>query len=48
MAFRILFAIIAFFDLNINQMDVKIAFLYRLIDKLVYIDILKNFKIETN
>lgn len=32
MAFRVLFAIAAFFDLDIDQMDVKTAFLYGLID----------------
>lgn len=32
MAFRVLFAIAAYYDLDIDQMDVKIAFLYGLID----------------
>lgn len=32
MAFKVLFAIAAFLDLDINQIDVKTAFLYSLID----------------
>lgn len=32
MTFQILFVIIVFYDLDINQMDVKIAFLYNFID----------------
>lgn len=42
MAFRVLFAIAAFFDLEIDQMDVKTAFLYGLIDQLVYVEIPKG------
>lgn len=48
MAFRILFAIAAFFDLDINQMDVKTAFLYGSIDQLVDVHILKASKTEAN
>lgn len=48
MAFRVLFAIAAFFDLDINQIDVKTAFLYGLIDQLVYVDIPKGSELETN
>lgn len=48
MTFQVLFAIIAFFDLDIKQMDDKIAFLYSFIDQLVYINILKKLEIETN
>ncbi len=46
MAFRVLFAIAAYFDLDIDQMDVKTAFLYRLIDQLVYVDIPKGSESE--
>lgn len=38
MAFRVLFAIAAYFDLDIDQMDVKTAFLYGLIDQLIYVE----------
>ncbi len=46
MAFRILFALAAFFDLDINQMDVKTAFLYGLIDQLIYMQISKGTETE--
>lgn len=42
MAFRTLFALAAFFDLDIDQMDVKTAFLYSLIDQLIYMEIPKS------
>ncbi len=48
MAFRVLFAIAAYYDLNIDQMDVKIAFLYSLIDQLVYVQIPKGLEDSTN
>lgn len=48
MAFRVLFAIAAYFDLDIDQMDVETAFLYGLIDQLVYVDIPKSTKSEEN
>lgn len=48
MVFRVSFAIIAFFNLNINQMDIKIAFLYGFINQLIYIDILKSSKTKAN
>ena len=48
MAFRVLFAIAAFFDLDIDQMDVKTAFLYGLIDQLVYVEIPKGRETEAN
>ena len=48
MAFRIFFAITAFFNLNINQMDVKIVFLYNLINQLVYVEIPKGKEIKAN
>ena len=48
MVFRIFFAITALYDLDINQMDVKMAFLYSLIDQLVYIEILKGTETDAN
>lgn len=48
MAFRVLVAIAAFFDLDIDQMDVKAAFLYGLIDQLVYVEIPKGTESATN
>lgn len=44
MAFRILFTIVAFYNLDINQMDVKTPFLYNLIDQLIYVKMLKGTK----
>lgn len=48
MAFRVLFAIAAFYDLDIDQMDVKKAFLYGLIDQLIYVEVRKSMKTEAN
>ena len=42
------FAVAAFFDLDIEQMDVKTAFLYGLIGQLVYVDIPKGSETEAN
>ncbi len=42
MAFRALFAIAAYYDVDIDQMDVKTAFLYCLIDPLIYVEISKK------
>lgn len=42
MAFRVLFAIAAYYDLDIDQMDVKTAFLYGLLDQLVYVQMPKG------
>lgn len=42
MAFRVLFAIAAYYDLDIDQIDVKTAFLYGLIDQLIYVKIPKG------
>ncbi len=47
-AFKVWFAVAAFFDLDIDQMDVKTAFLYGFIDQLVYVDIPKGSETETN
>ncbi len=43
MAFRVLFAIAAFYDLDIDQMDVKTAFLYGDIDQLLYVKLPKGY-----
>lgn len=48
MAFRVLFATAALYDLDIDQMDVKTAFLYGLIDQLIYIEIPKGMETEAN
>lgn len=48
MAFRVFFAIATFFDLDIDQIDVKTAFLYNLINQLVYIEMSKGTKTKTN
>lgn len=48
MAFRVLFAIAAYYNLNINQIDIKIAFLYDLINQLVYMQISKGSKDASN
>ena len=37
MAFRVLFAILVYYNLNIDQLDMKTTFLYGLINQLVYI-----------
>lgn len=42
MVFTTLFALAIFFDLDINQMDVKTAFFYGFINQLIYIEILKG------
>lgn len=48
MAFRILFAIAAFLDRDIDQMDIKTTLLYSLIDQLIYIENLKGIEFEYN
>ena len=48
MAFRVFFAITAFFDLDINQIDIKTAFLYGFINQLVYIEIFKGIETKAN
>lgn len=48
MAFRVLFAIAAFYDLDIDQIDVKTAFLYGLIDQLIYVKMPKWTETEAN
>lgn len=48
MAFRVLFAIAAFYDLDIDQMDVKTAFLYGLIDQLIYVEMPRGTETDAN
>ena len=43
-AFWALFAIAAHYDLDMDQMDVKTAFLYCLIDQLIYVEIPKRLE----
>lgn len=47
MAFKVLFTITAYNDLDINQINIKIAFLYRIINQLVYIQIPKKSENST-
>lgn len=47
-AFQVLFAIAVYYDLDIDQMDVKTAFQYGLIDQLIYVEIPKGTETETN
>ncbi len=42
MACRVFFAIAAFYDLDIDQMNVKTAFLYGLVDQLIYVEMPKR------
>ena len=44
-SFRIIMALVAHFDLELHQMDVKTAFLNREIDKTNYMEQLENFMI---
>lgn len=44
MAFHILFAIAAFYNLDIKQMDVKTAFFHGIIDQLFYVEISKGYE----
>ena len=48
MAFRVFFPIATFFNLDIDQMDIQIAFLYGLINQLVYIEIPKEIESASN
>lgn len=48
MAFKILFAITIYYNLDINQMDIKTAFLYGIIGHLVYMQIPKRLENVTN
>lgn len=48
MAFRVLFTIAAYYDLDIDQINVKTAFLYGIINQLVYVQIPKRSENFTN
>lgn len=48
MAFRVLFTITAYYNLDIDYIDVKTAFLYNLIDQLIYVQISKGSEDRTN
>lgn len=48
MAFKILFVIAAYYNIDINQMTVKTAFFYGQIDQLVYVQIPKESEDATN
>lgn len=48
MAFRVLFTIATYYNLEIDQMDIKTALFYGLIDHLVYIYIPKGSEDSTN
>ena len=48
MAFRVFFAVAAFYDPDIDQIDAKIAFLYNFINQLVYVKILKGIETDAN
>lgn len=43
-AFRILLAITVYYNLDINQIAFKLAFLYGMINQLIYMQILKRSK----
>lgn len=43
MAFWVFFAIAAFYDLDINQIDVKTAFFYKDINQLLYVELPKGY-----
>ena len=44
MAFRILFALAAYHDLDVDQMDVATAFLNGVIDQLIYVELPTGFE----
>lgn len=44
MEFQVLFAITIYFDLDINQIDVKTAFLYTLMNQLIFVKMRKETK----
>lgn len=48
MIFCVLFVIAAFYNFNINQIDRMTAFLYDLIDQLIYIKIPKELEIKVD
>lgn len=47
-AFCVFFAIVAYYDLDIDQIDVKTAFLYSFIDQLIYVEISRRIETSAN
>lgn len=47
MGFWVLFAIVAYYNLDINQIDIKTAFLYGLYNQLIYVKMPKGTKTNT-
>ena len=47
-SFIIIMTLIAYFDLELHQMDVKTAFLNREIDETIYMEQLENFVIRNS
>ena len=48
MAFRFIFAVAAYYDLDIDQLDVKTAFLYGIIDQLIYVEMPKGYEVSND
>lgn len=48
MAFEVVFAIAVYYNLDIDKIDVKIAFLYDFIDQLIYVETLKRLETKAN
>lgn len=46
--FKVLFIIAIFYNLNIDQINIKIVFFHDFINQLIYIKILKKIKIKAN
>jgi len=44
--YKTLFALTAHYDLEVNQMDVTIAFLYGPIDQVVYIELSHSYELS--
>ena len=44
MTFQALFAIAVFYNLDIEQMNIKTAFLYSIIDHLFYVEVPKRYE----
>lgn len=48
MSFRVLFTIATFYNLDINQIEVKKSFLYNFINQFIYINFFKGIKLKLN
>lgn len=44
MDFQALFAIVLFYNLDIEQIDIKTAFLLDIIDQFLYMEVLRDYK----